>query len=201
MLVDNFNNLNRSTRNATFGALIIITAIAMYSWIFNPHITHLFAAQEYESIVSKAEEKNKVVAREVETKTNKLEKLNEQLEKVQSILSTPDEAKNFFSNLQNVSEEAGCTVNSLNLVVKEPSLGKKKKQKQSEYSSSIVANSAMLTVSGQYHDIIRLLEKLQSSTKKVWMDSFNIGTIASDSDLLKCDMTITVYTVEEEPAE
>jgi hypothetical protein len=183
----------------------------MYNWIVAPHVTYLFAAQEYESAVSKAVEKNKVIAREVEAKTKKLEELYEQLARSRSALFTPDEAKEFFSDLQAVSEETGCTVHSLNLVVSEPSFGGKRKR--SADTSSIVANSAMLTVSGQYNSIIRLVEKLQNGstsspsraksrdhTKRIWMDSFKIETIDSDSAQLKCDMTIIVYTISDKEA-
>jgi len=196
MLIDNLNNLNRSTRNTISGALILIAAVAMYNWVVTPHITHLSAAQEYERIVAKAKEKNSNAAREVEVKIKKLDNLYKQLNEIRISLSTSDETKEFFSNLQDVSEEAGCTVNSLNLVVKEPSLGKK--QKRPEPNSNIIANSAILTVSGEYKNIIRLVEKLQNHNKKIWMDSFRIETVDPDSDLLKCDMTITIYTVEEE---
>ena len=198
MLIDNLANLKRSTRNIVFTALIIIAAIAMYDWIVAPHVTCLFAAQEYESAVSKAVEKNKITAREVEAKTKKLEELYRQLAESRSTLFTPDEAKAFFSDLQAVSEETGCTVHSLNLVVSGPSSGNK--QKQSEDTSGIVANSATLTVSGQYNSIIRLVEKLQNHAKKIWLDSFKIETINSDSAQLKCDMTITIYTIQDKGA-
>ncbi len=198
MLIDNLANLNRSTRNTIFTALIIIATIAMYNWIVAPHITCLFAAQQYESIISKAVEKNKATAHEVKAKTKKLEELYEQLTSSRSALFTPDEAKEFLSNLQAVSEEAGCTVNSLNLVMGKPSF--ENKQKRPEDTLSIVADSAKLTVSGQYNSIIRLVEKLQNHTKRIWMDSFKIETINSDSDQLKCDMTIIVYTISEEEA-
>jgi Tfp pilus assembly protein PilO len=196
MLIDSLTNLNSSTRNTVFGALIIIAAIAMYNWIVNPHINHLHAAQQYAAVVGKAEEKNKTAVREIKAKTKKLEKLYAQLAEVRGALSTPDEAKEFFSSLQDLAEETGCTVKSLNLATREPSDNKRNQPKR---TSGIVANSATLTVSGQYDDIIRLVEKLQNRAKRIWMDSFRIETVDSKSDLLKCDMTIIVYTAEEEP--
>jgi hypothetical protein len=170
----------------------------MYNWIVAPHVTYLFAAQGHESAVSKAVEKNKVIAREVEAKTKKLEELYEQFAKSRSALFAPDEATAFFSDLQAVAEETGCTVNSLNLVVSGPSSGNK--QKQSEDTPGIVANGAILAVSGQYDSIFKLVEKLQNHAKKIWLDSFKIETINSDSAQLKCDMTITVYTIQDKGA-
>jgi cell division protein ZapA (FtsZ GTPase activity inhibitor) len=195
MLIDNLANLNRSTRNTVFSALIIIATIAMYDWIVAPHVTCLFASQEYESAVSKAVEKNKITAREVEAKTKKLEELYRQLAESRSILFAPDEATAFFSDLQAIAEETGCTVHSLNLVANKPSSGDKRKQ--SEDTSGIVANSAMLTVSGQYNSIFRLVEKLQNHAKKIWLDSFEMKTIDFNAVQLRCDMTITIYTIQD----
>jgi cell division protein ZapA (FtsZ GTPase activity inhibitor) len=198
MLIDNLANLKRSTRNIVFTALIIIATIAMYDWIVAPHVTCLSASQRYDSVVSKAVEKNEAVARDVATKTKRLEELYRQLAESRSTLFTPDEAKAFFSDLQAVSEETGCTVHSLNLVVSGPSSGNK--QKQSEDTSGIVANSATLTVSGQYNSIIRLVEKLQNHAKRIWMNSFKMETIDFGSAQLKCDMTITIYTIQDKGA-
>jgi cell division protein ZapA (FtsZ GTPase activity inhibitor) len=198
MLIDNLANLNRSTRTTVYTALIIIAAIAMYDWIVAPHVTCLSASQQYESVVSKAVEKNKVITRDVATKTKKLEELREQLARSRSILFAPGEAKAFFSDLQAIAEETGCTVHALNLVVSGPSSGNK--QKQSEDTSGIVANGAVLSVIGQYDSIFRLVEKLQNHPKRIWMDSFKIETINSDSAQLKCDMTITIYTIQDKGA-
>lgn len=196
MLTDNLANLNRSTRNTIFTALIIIATIAMYNWIVAPHVTYLFAAQEYKSAVSKAVERNETITREVEAKTKKLGELYEQLAKARSALFTPDETKEFFGDLQAISEETGCTVHSLNLVVSEPLFG----DKRSKNTSSIIANGATLSVIGQYNSIIRLVEKLQNHAKRVRMDSFKMGIIDSGSAQLKCNMTITIYTIQDRKA-
>jgi hypothetical protein len=195
MLIDDFVNLNRSMRNTVFTALIIIATIAMYNWIVAPHVTYLFAVQQYESVFSNAIEKNKVIAREVKAKTKNLEAINRQLASARSALFTPDETKAFFSNLQAISEEAGCAVRSLNVAMSEPSFGNKRKQAGN--TSGIVANSTILTVSGQYSSIIKLLEKLQNQRKKIWIDSFKLETIDFSSAQLKCDMTIKIYTVRD----
>ncbi|MBN1392525.1 MAG: hypothetical protein JW947_06960 [Sedimentisphaerales bacterium] len=203
MLIDNLTNLNRSTRTVLFSALVIIASIAMYNWIVAPHVNCLSAAQGYEWAVNKAVEKNQAAAREIKAKTKKLEELNRQLADSRNDLFTPDEAKIFFSSLQAVSEEAGCTVRSLNIVMSEPSSKSRKKPKDAliaKDTSGVVANSAMLTVSGEYNSIVNLVEKLQNQTKRIWMDSFKIETISSDPTQLKCDITVIVYTIRDEEA-
>lgn len=199
MLIDNLTNLNRPTRNTIFAALVIIATIAMYNWIVAPHVTHLFAAQQYESAVSRAVEKNKAAIREVKAKKQKLEELTKQLAISRNALLTPEEVKEFFSDLQTIVEEADCTVHSLNIVMRESSSGNDRKQ-QTKDSLNIVANSAMLSVVGQYKNIIGLVERLQNHTKRIWMDSFKIENINLDSSQLKCDMTIVVYTIQDKGA-
>lgn len=169
----------------------------MYDWIVAPHVTCLFASQQYESVVSKAVEKNKVVAREVETKTKKLEELYQQLARSRSTLFAPDEATAFFSDLQAIAEETGCTVNSLNLVGSKPSSRDKQK---TEDTSGVTANSATLTVSGRYNSIFGLVKKLQNHAKKVWLDSFEMKIIDFSSGRLECSMTITIYTIQDKGA-
>jgi CRISPR/Cas system CMR subunit Cmr4 (Cas7 group RAMP superfamily) len=177
----------------------------MYNWIVAPHVNCLSAAQAYNWAVNKAVEKNKAASREIKTKTKKLEELNQQIAISRGALFTPDEAKKFLSNLQTISEEAGCTVRSLNIVMSTPSSKNKKKQHKGasvgiQDNSGIVSNSAMLTVTGEYNSIVRLVEKLQNQTKRIWMDSFKIETISSDPAQLKCDITIIVYTIGNEEA-
>jgi hypothetical protein len=196
MLTGSINKLNRSSQNAVFAALVIISTIAMYSWIVAPQISYLSAAQQYESAVGNIMDNNKALARKIEAGTKKLKESHEQLLRSQNVLFTPEEAKKFFGDLQTTLEETGCTVHSLNLVgSKTPP-----KNKRSKDTSGIVANSAMLSVIGQYNSIIRLLEKLQNCNQKIWIDSFKMEIFDFGSAQLKCGMTITIYTIQDKEA-
>jgi hypothetical protein len=196
MSIGNLAKLNRSSQNAVFAALIVIAAVALYNWIVAPQVGYLFAAQQYESAVGKTEEKNKIIAGEVKVKTKKLEELREQFTQAQDILFTPDGAKKFFADLQTISEETGCTVRSFNLNVSKPCPG----DKRSKDTLGMVADSAILNVIGQYNSIIRLAEKLQNHPQKVWIDSLKIEILDFGSAQLKCDMTITIYTIQNKEA-
>jgi Tfp pilus assembly protein PilO len=194
MLIDNLSNLNRSTRTTVYAALIIIAAIAMYDWIVAPYVTCLSASQQYESVVDKAMEKNKAVAREVEDKTKKLDELHRQLDVSRSTLFVPDRAKALFSDLQSIAEGAGCAVSELNLIGNKPSSRNKRK---TEDASGVAANSAEMTVSGQYSNILALVEELQNHPKKIWLDSFEMKIADVSTGRLECKMTITVYTIQD----
>lgn len=194
MLVDSLVKLNSSSRNAIFAALTAIAAIAMYNWIVAPHVTYLFAVQQYEPVVGDIVEENKIISDSLRSKEKKLEELREQFAQLRSSLFTSDETKEFFSSLKTIAEEAGCTVSSLNFTASRPD----SVAKRSEDTSRIVANSAMLSVIGGYDNIVRLVERLQGRTQKVWVKSVKMKIFDVNSARLKCDITITMYTIQDE---
>jgi len=202
VLIDSLAKLNSNSRNAISAVLVVIVAIAVYSWTVAPHVTHLSAAQRYESVVDEVVKKNKILSSAVRTKKKKLEQLHEQFAQLQGTLFMVDKAKEFFSDLQAISVQVGCTVYSLNLVTGEQN----SQDGQAETTSGIVTKSAVLSVIGAYGDIIKLMEKLQAREQKVWIDSVRMASLDSPasggqaSDQLKCDITITICTVPSTPA-
>jgi len=190
VLIDNLAKLNRSSRSAVFAALIVIAAIATYKRIVAPHATYLFAAQQYESVLGNVVKKNKVIHNTVKVKKKKLEESREQFARLKNTLFTPNEAKEFLSNLEVTAKETDCAVYSLNFGASEPVL-------ENKQNKGISANRATLVVIGVYDNIIRLVEKLQMRTQGVWIDSLKMKTLDSDFTRLKCDMTITIYTIQD----
>jgi len=191
VLIDSLAKLNSTSRNAISAALVIIVTIAVYNWIVAPHVANLYAVQRYESVVDDVMKKNKILSSAVRTKKKKLEQLHEQFAQLQSSLFMVDEAKEFFSDLQAISVQAGCTVYSLNLVTSE---------QNSEDASRIVTKSTILSVIGAYGDIVRLMERLQAREQKVWIDSVRMTSLDDASGQLKCDITITICTIQDKEA-
>ena len=64
-----------------------------------------------------------------------------------------------------------------------------------EDTSGIVTESAVLSVVGAYRNIAKLMERLQSRTQKVWIDSVQVQTLDYSSDQPKCDITITICVI------
>jgi len=196
VLIDNLAKLNRSSRSAVFAALIVIAAIATYKRIVAPHVTYLFAAQQYESVLGDTMKKNKIIINKAKVKKKELQQLREQSVRLQSKLFTPTKAKEFLSDLEVTAKETDCAVYSLNFSTSEPDL----ENKQNKDASGISANRAMLGVIGVYDNIIRLVEKLQMRTRGVWIDSLKMEAVDGKSPRLKCDMTITIYTIQDKEA-
>jgi len=196
MLIDNLAKLSRSSRNTVSASLIIIAVIAMYNWTVAPQAKYMLAAQRYQFVVGGVAMQNKVIGRKVGAKKEKLKGLQERFNQLRSTLFTPEQAKQFFSDLQAISEESGCVVHSLNIVTGKPA----SENEQSQDASDIVPKSATLSVVGVYENIMKLMEKLQVRTQEVWVDSLRIKLFDYESAQPKCDITITVYTVEGEEA-
>jgi len=193
VLIDSLAKLNRVSRNSISAALVVIVIIAVYSWIVAPHVTLLFAVQQYESVVDDVVKKKRILSSETKIKRKKLEKLSEQFTQMQSSLFTIDEVKQFFSNLQVISEQSSCKVCSLNLTTREQN----SKDGRSKDSSGIVTKSAILSVISTYSDIIKLIERLQAHPKKVWVNSFRMSSLNDASGQLECDITITICAVQD----
>ena len=198
MLVDNLTKLSHSSRNAVSASLILIAALAMYNWIVAPRTNYLLAAQRYEFAMDNVVKKNKTIDNRVEVKKKKLQELLEQSAQLQSTLFTFDQAREFFSDLQAISEQTGCIVYSVNLITNNPS---PIKDGQLQDTAGIVTKSAVLSVVGVYKNITKLIERLQSRTQKVWIDSVKVQALNNSSDRPRCDITITICALtDKEPA-
>ncbi|MBN1803903.1 MAG: hypothetical protein JW837_01510 [Sedimentisphaerales bacterium] len=191
MLVNYLLKLNRLTRHITSVSLIIIAFLIMYSRFVAPHVDYLSAAHGYETVMDKFVTKNKLIKNKVETKRKDLQELLEKSTQIESTLFTYEKAREFFSDLQAISEQNGCTVLSLNM------LKKNQKDKQLEESSGIVTKSALLSVVGLYKDIPRLIQRLQARSQKVWIDSIKILTLEYSSERPRCDIVITVCELQD----
>jgi len=191
MLVRHLAKTSRSKRYAVSALLIVIALLAMYNRLIAPHAAYLSVVQGYESAMSNLINKNNVINSKVEVKRKKLQELQEKSAQLQSTLFTSDKAREFFSDLQAISEQTGCMVQSLNMIKSNPN------EKQSENNSGIVTKSAVLSVVGLYKDIPRLIQRLQARTQKVWIDSIRVLTVEYNSDLPRCDMTITICEIQD----
>ncbi len=198
MLLDNLAKLNRKSRNALSAALLIIAAIAIYNWMVAPHANYLFAAQQYEFAVGGIAKKNKILSNTIKVKEKKREELSKQFAQLRRTLFTPDEAKELLGGLRVICERAGCAVNSLDFITSKSGSGHKQVTLgQVEGASDVVANSAVLSVSGVYSNIIELLEIIQKRTQGVWIDSIEMTALDEDSAELNCDIAITIYTIHD----
>lgn len=190
MLSQNQIKAIRSSRNVVFSALVVIEAIALYSWIVRPHVNYLQAAQICESVADKLAKKNQIISNNVTTRRKELKELEERFEHIHIKLFDPVKAKEFFSDIQAMAEETNCVIYSLNFSPTDSAL-----EACQEVSSHITANHAILSAVGNYKDAVALINKLQGRSKQVWIDSISIEPVGNNSEQLKCDITVTIYII------
>jgi len=193
MLSKNWTKLTPSPRNIAFAAFVLMGTIAVYNRVVAPHANYVLAAQRYESVADKLTKENQAIIDNVKIKKKKLEGLEEKLEQMRTNLFEPIEAKEFFSDIEVMSEGANCTIYSLDISQRRSAL----KAERSGARGYITSNHAKLSVVGSYRNIVVLMNKLQGSPRQVWIDSVSIKPISDSSEQLKCDITIVIYTTEE----
>jgi len=191
MLTDEITKLNRSSTIGFLAALVVIAAIGMYRWILAGHNANLQAAQQNESVVDEFIRKNQFVGNTIELKKKKLEELRIQSDGLRSKVLATGDAEESFGNLQAIAKDARCVIRSLNAIGGQQ--GRRDEQTQS--GEGVVAKRAVLNVIGSYGSIMKMISGLQKSDKKIWLDSLKMQTIEGGSDQLKCEMTVTIYTV------
>jgi len=192
MLLENWTKSARSSKNVVLAALALIGIIAVYNWIVAPHANYLMAAQRYKSAIDALARKNEIISKDVTVKRKELEELQDEFEQVHTSLFDPIGAKEFFSDIEVMAEDTNCIIHSLNV----SQTGSALKADQSKASNYITANHATLSVVGNYRNIVALMSKLQGRSEQVRVDSVSIKLIGDNSNQLKCDVTITVYVMQ-----
>lgn len=181
MFLDEFAKLSKASHYTISAALLTITVIAIYNWVISPHTRYLSAAQKYEQVLDERSKTNKIILNNLKIKKTRLEQLKQKLANLNKLAFTEKEAKNFWSNLEQITEEAGCYFNSLTIF--------ESKQKS---GTLFTTESVSLSITGNYSGITEVIDKINSNPHKVWFDSLQLQTI-QQSSVIQCDMTITIY--------
>lgn len=170
---------------------MLIGIIAAYNWIIAPHRNYLLAADKFESTVTNLARKNQIIGNQVTMKKKELEELHEKYKQSCARLFNPVQAGEFFSNIQARAERVNCILSSLTFSPVRPA-PKTARPQTDEY---ITAQSATLTLSGGYGNILALMDLLQDGPKQVCIDSVGINSDEQDSVQLECGMTVTIYVI------
>jgi len=198
MILYDAEKLKSASRNAFFAALLVIGLISGYRWLVVPHNLYLYAAERREAVTEEVARKNEILGRTVTRKIKELEKLNGQFEQLKGEVLIPDSAETFTSNLQTLAKEAGCSVNALNVITEKSKSKRAAKVTRAQDASALLVKSMVLSVAGEYENIVQLIEKLQKHNGKVWVDSVRMKLLGDRSSQLGCDMTITIYSINKE---
>jgi hypothetical protein len=156
----------------------------------------LFALNRYEQTVDRVLAESEDIEKMVSSSRQKLDSLAVEFAQVRNSLFTPGEAEEFFSDLQAISVETDCPIYSLNFVTDESSAEKK----EAEQVMGIVPKKAVLSVAGVYENIIKLIDRLQHRSRKVWIEGVHMEAISDNVSQIKCDIMIKIYTMQNKEA-
>jgi hypothetical protein len=182
-----------SRRNAFSMALIMIAAAAMYNWIVSPHVGYLRAVQRYQPVVDEMAEETGRISRTLDKRRQQLRTMRRELAETRDSFFTRGEAKAFLDNLQSFVEQTGCKVITADFT----SDDKAGQPRESKELAPVAASHVHLTVAGQYDPIVTLLERLQTSRKKIWVDSCGLTLSDLRSGRLECRLVLTLYALSE----
>jgi hypothetical protein len=196
MKANDLVKVNRSTRNTFFGSLILLGAFFIYGHTVEPHTAYLFAMHRYDAALDGILSKHDEIENSLKTGRQKLDELAVEFAQVRNILHTPSQAEEFFSDLQAISVETECPIYSLTFIADEPS----PEVKQVEHGMGVTAKKAVLSVTGTYGNIMRLIERLQTRNRKVWIERLEMESVNNDAALVKCSIIIKIYIIQNKEA-
>ena len=168
----------------------------MYGRIVEPHTMRLFALNRYEAAMNEVMAKSEAIENSLKASEKKLDELAAQFTQVRNILYTQRQAEEFFSDLQAISIETQCPIYSLAFVADEPSPDVKKV----EHEMGVTAKKAVLSVAGLYQNVMLLVERLQSRSRKVWVEGIEMESINDGAAQVKCNIIIKIYIVQNKEA-
>ena len=180
--------LDRSARTAMVTAMMVVAAIAVYGWTVSPHLAYLQAVQSYEPVVKNVADKKRGVAKALGAKRRTLQKRQGELAALHQRCFTPDEATEFFGQLERCAQEAGCSVTSVDFAFER----REPKQATASDRSIVVAHRANLAVSGGYDGVVKWLDHLQGHPQAVYIDACSLEFSDTGSHGLKGDLTIVI---------
>ena len=178
-----------SQQNVIIATLVIIGMIGLYNRVITPHRNYLQAAQKFEAAADNLTKKKQTIANNLKIRKKELAGLEEQLNSGFEMLFESIEAKEFFNNIQAVSEETGCIMYSLTFSQTDSESG----INDPNANIHITTKGAKVTILGGYDNITALMNKLQENSKCVRIESVKIYSDSSFPDYLKCEMSVTIY--------
>ena len=193
MLKDKLIKSSQSSKIIISIAIVAIVSVAAYNWIVSPLTTYLHASQLHETVMEGARQRAAKIERQLNAKQEELEKAENEMFDTQSRFFTTTRAKEFFLDLEPISVETGCDVQSFEFVKNET---ERKGDANDDYG--VIVKSAEISFIGAYDSVIRFLRRLGSCPERFSINKISIESVGDDRSVdLMCKMTVTIYTLKE----
>jgi hypothetical protein len=190
VVLDYIKHISWSKRNVIAAACVLIAMVALYHWFVTPHSQYLLAAERYEKAIGEIGKVNRIMDAELQIGRKKLDEISEQFRQKRQEFFEIDDAKSFLENIQAKAEKSGCFVDTFRFSpAKEIAV-------EDDNSIDMRQYQVNLSVSGQYQDIVKLLDSLQNRKEKVWIDTIGLRLKDQTTGLLVCDLSLSIYTLK-----
>jgi Tfp pilus assembly protein PilO len=179
-----------SKQNTLAIALVIICVVGIYNWFIVPQTRYLAAAQKYQEMVDSREKLGKIMSGQTKFRHQELDKLTRQLEQEKQAFFDANEAKSFLEDIQSIEKKHGCQVLNLKF---SPSNQIAVKDNN---SIDIYQDRIDMNLMGNYKDIVKFLNIIQSKTARVWVEAMSVSTRQDKTNYLNCNITLNIYTLK-----
>ncbi len=145
--------------------------------------------------------KFETVRQKVEEKKTELEMLGDEIGKVEGMFFSRDRAREFFSDIEPMAIQAGCSVVSIAAVPKDPREETDDEQteegEETKARSRIVVERISVSISGKYSSLIKFFERLKTYTELICVEDMLIESVDERTNELLCYTTFAINVVED----
>ena len=194
MLMDKLTTLSRNSKILIIFSTAAIVAMLTYDWIVAPQKTYLHAAQQQQVMMSNAGKKTVVIKNRLHVKQTEIVKLQAEIAETKDSFFTPKIAREFFLDLEPISAQCDCDIESLTFM---PDSSVNVKKDEEAKSSPVITKKAGIAILGRYENIIKFLQKLGGYSQRISISNLNIESLNFDDRVLICQMEITIYLIED----
>ena len=192
MLTDKIVKCSSTSKVVISVSFVAIVTLATYNWIVSPQTGYLHAARQYEMIVGNAGKKTTFIKEQITIKEVEIEVLQREIAEIQNSFFPPQKATEFFMDIEPLSLQCNCNVDSLTFMADETRQGVDKDE-----SSPVILKSAVVEITGAYEDLMKFLGRLGGYPQRISINDLRIESGPRDTEKLSCGMTITIYVVED----
>lgn len=178
--------------------LILVSSICMvvivsYNWAVAPQRSYLQAAQQHENMMKNAGKKSQVIKDRIQSKETEMAGLYGQISETKDSFFTPRIAREFFLDLEPILLQTNCSMESLTSVAPETVFDDGKL----EDHPGVTLKCLEIRFTGRYENIIKFVQRLSGYSQRISVNNMYIETVQPGSRILICNMTITIYLIED----
>jgi Tfp pilus assembly protein PilO len=176
--------------NKFLAIVVVFAAITIsFKWMLSPHLQNLHAASRYSRIVTIKQNRIDLLQKEIKSSKQKLTKLENQYNDLQSGFFQPKQAIDFFTKLPKIAQDNNC------ILLSQASLEDSPKNINSKL---ITPRKTALVIQAHYDDFIKFLNQLGSLPHKVTIGEIEVASQSENARKLVYGLTLVIYVLEDE---